>query len=209
VLVAPDADTALAILMEGNRRYVASLPERPSQTPEHRVAVARAQHPFAAILGCADSRVPAEIVFDQGIGDLFVVRVAGNVVDDAVLGSIEFAVAELRVPLVLVLGHGRCGAVKATIDAVAEGGELPGRLPILVRAIQPAIERVTGRLGDLLDNAVRANIELIADHLRATEPILAPSVRAEELKIVGARYDLDTGKVEIIARNRRDAFRVP
>jgi carbonic anhydrase len=202
VPVTPDADAALAILMEGNRRYVASLPEHPDQSAEHRVEVAQAQRPFAAILGCADSRVPAEIVFDQGIGDLFVVRIAGNVVDDAVLGSLEFAVMELRVPLVLVLGHGRCGAVKAAIDIAAGSGEPLGRLTVLVEAIQPAIERVKGRLGDLLDNAVRANVRLVADHLRAAEPILAPSVRAEQVKIVGARYDLDTGEVELLERNR-------
>ncbi|HZO28580.1 MAG TPA: carbonic anhydrase [Chloroflexota bacterium] len=202
MLVDPDADMALATLMEGNRRYVASLPVHPGRSPEHRVEVAQAQRPFAAILGCADSRVPAEIVFDQGIGDLFVVRVAGNVVDDAVLGSIEYAVLELRVPLVLVLGHGRCGAVKAAIDIAAGSGQPPGRLPVLVEAIQPAIERVKGRLGDLLDNSVRANVRLIADHLRTTEPILAPSVRADQVKIVGARYDLDTGEVEILERNR-------
>src|SRR5438093_4353999 len=137
-----DPYAALQRLLDGNARYVANKAERPDQTVERRLALAQAQHPFAAILGCADSRVPAEIVFDQGLGDLFVVRVAGPVLDEAVLGSLEFAVAELGLGLILVLGHERCGAVAATIAALERGADAPGRIADLVAAITPAVKRV-------------------------------------------------------------------
>jgi carbonic anhydrase len=143
--------------------------------------------------------VPAEIVFDQGLGDLFMVRVAGNVASSGeVLASIEFAVAELQVPLVLVLGHKRCGAVTAAVDAVVRGSVAPGHIGSLVDAIRPAVAQVQGSLGDLLDNAVRANVELVVAQLVRSEPILAPAVREGRLRITGARYDLDTGQVDII-----------
>jgi carbonic anhydrase len=143
--------------------------------------------------------VPAEIVFDQGLGDLFMVRVAGNVASSGeVLASIEFAVAELQVPLVLVLGHKRCGAVTAAVDAVVRGSVAPGHIGSLVDAIRPAVARVQGALGDMLDNAVRANVELVVAQLARSEPILAPAVREGRLRITGARYDLDTGQVDII-----------
>ena len=192
-------DEALRRLMDGNERYVSALTTHPDQTPEHRVSVAQAQHPFAVILGCADSRVPPEIIFDQGIGDLFVNRVAGNIVDDAIAGSIEYAVEEFKSPLVVVLGHERCGAVKATLEVVSAGGEVPGHLGSLVEAIAPAVEHAQGGPGDWLDNAVRANVALVTRQLRAAEPILADRVRAGEVTIVGARYDLDSGVVDIIA----------
>jgi carbonic anhydrase len=121
-----DGGEVLLRLMNGNKLYVAGEPRHPHQTLERRVEVANGQKPFAAILGCSDSRVPPEILFDQGLGDLFVIRVAGNVVDDAVQGSIEYAVEELAVPLVMVLGQGRCGAVKAAVDVVEKGSQLPG-----------------------------------------------------------------------------------
>jgi carbonic anhydrase len=190
---------ALQRLLDGNKRYVTTNFAHPDQTAERRIEVANAQHPFACILGCSDSRVPAEIVFDQGLGDLFMVRVAGNVASSGeVLGSIEFAVAELQVPLVLVLGHKRCGAVTAAVEAVVRGVTPPGHIDSLVKAIQPAVARVQGSLGDLLDNAVRANVELVVAQLARSEPILAPAVRAGRVRIAGARYDLDTGQVDII-----------
>jgi carbonic anhydrase len=190
---------ALQRLLDGNKRYVSTNFAHPDQTKERRIALANAQYPFACILGCSDSRVPAEIVFDQGLGDLFMVRIAGNVASAAeVIGSIEFAVAELQVPLVLVLGHERCGAVKAALDAVVSGVAPAGHIDSLVQAIRPAVTRVTGGLGDMLDNAVRANVELVVAQLVRSEPILAPAVREGRVRIIGARYDLDTGQVDII-----------
>jgi carbonic anhydrase len=190
---------ALQRLLDGNKRYVTTNFAHPDQTAERRIEVANAQYPFACILGCSDSRVPAEIVFDQGLGDLFMVRVAGNVASSGeVLGSIEFAVAELQVPLVLVLGHERCGAVTAAVEAVVRGVTPSGHIDSLVQAIRPAVLRVEGSLGDMLDNAVRANVELVVAQLARSEPILAPAVRAGRVRIAGARYDLDTGQVDII-----------
>jgi carbonic anhydrase len=190
---------ALQRLLDGNKRYVTTNFAHPDQTAERRIEIANAQYPFACILGCSDSRVPAEIVFDQGLGDLCMVRVAGNVASSGeVLGSIEFAVAELQVPLVLVLGHKRCGAVTAAVEAVVRGVTPPGHIDSLVKAIRPAVAQVQGSLGDLLDNAVRANIELVVAQLARSEPILAPAVRAGRVRIAGARYDLDTGQVDII-----------
>ena len=165
----------------------------------HRVTIAQHQHPFAVIFGCADSRVPPEIIFDQGLGDLFVIRVAGHVLDAAALGSIEYAAVELGVPLVMVLGHQRCGAVKAAVEAVERGSTVPGHMPTLVDAIRPAVAKAKGSPGDLLDNAVRAHVAVVVGQLQSSEPILAALVRANKVKIVGARNDLDSGVVEIVA----------
>jgi len=154
----------------------------------------------AVILGCADSRVPPEVIFDQGLGDLFVVRVAGNVVDDIVLGSIEYAAAHLHTPLIVVLGHFRCGAVGATVA----GGELEGHLPGLAAAIQPAVDRVKGLPGDLVDHAVRANARMVADQLESSAPVLAELVEAGRLKIVATCYDLDTGAVELLTGDQKN-----
>ncbi len=189
------ADQALADLMAGNKRYVAARLTYPNQTVARRAEVAKGQHPFAVILGCADSRVPPEIIFDQGLGDLFVIRVAGNVVDDVVMDSIEYAAEHLGVQLIVVLGHTRCGAVDATV----KGGEAAGHIRSLVEAIRPAVEKAKGQPGDLLTNAVKANVEMVVDRLKSSKPILAESVEAGRLKIVGARYDLESGVVEIIA----------
>src|SRR4028119_2231189 len=152
-----NADLALQKLMEGNKRYVNFKRAYPDQDQVRLKAVAQAQHPFAVVLGCADSRVSPELLFDQGLGDLFVIRVAGNILDDGTLASIEFATAELGVPLVMVLGHQRCGAVKAAL----EGGEVPGHINRLVEAIKPALEVAKAQPGDKLDNAVRANIRMV------------------------------------------------
>ena len=187
----PTADQALERLLAGNQRYVAARQEHPHQTPARRAELSGGQHPFAIVLGCADSRVPPEVIFDQGLGDLFVVRVAGNVVDDVVLGSIEYAAAHLHTPLIVVLGHSRCGAIGATVA----GGELEGHLPDLAAAIQPAVDRARDLPGDLLDNAVVANATMVAQQLRSSEPVLSELVHAGKLKVVAARYDLDTGIV--------------
>jgi carbonic anhydrase len=189
------SDEVLQELMNGNKRYVAAQFAHPNQTVERRVEVAKKQHPFAIVLGCSDSRVPPEIIFDQGLGDLFVIRVAGNVVDDVVIGSIEYAAEHFNAPLIMVLGHKRCGAVEATIN----GGEAPGRIGSLVEAIKPAVEKAKSQLGFLLDNAVKVNISMVVDRLKSSQPILANLIREGRLKIVGAHYDLDTGVVNIIS----------
>ncbi len=156
------------------------------------------QRPFAIILGCADSRVPPEIVFDEGLGDLFVIRLAGHIVDAATTGSIEYAAVELGVRLVVVLGHEACGAVKAAL-AAHDASELPGHMRSLAHAVAPAIARARHLPGDLLSNAVQANIKLAVDKLRASTPILAPLVQSGSLEVVGAFYDLHSGLVGIVA----------
>lgn len=192
-----DSYQALRRLLEGNERYVAAKQTYANGTAARRMEVAQAQRPVAAILGCADSRVPPEIVFDQGLGDLFVVRVAGNLVDEAGLGSLEYAVTQLEVPLVLVLGHTRCGAVAAAVASVEEGQDPPGHIISLTDAIRPAVKKAKGRPGDLLDSAIRTNIAEQVERLRVARPILGERVRLGQLKIAGGRYDLDTGQVEI------------
>lgn len=189
------ADQALQMLIDGNKRHIATKRIYPHQTEQRLREVATGQHPFAIVLGCADSRVPPEIAFDRGIGDLFVIRVAGNIVDDAVTASIEFAAAQLGAPLVIVLGHERCGAVAATL----KGGELPGHLKTLAEAIQPAVVKVKDKPGDALDNTVRANVQMVVEQLKTSTPILADMVKQKKLTIVGGRYDLDTGAVTVIA----------
>lgn len=189
------ADEALQRLKDGNRRYVANKAVHPNQTESRRLEAAQGQHPFATILGCVDSRVPPEIIFDRGLGDLFVIRTAGHVLDTAVIGSIEFGVAELGIPLLVVLGHEKCGAVKATIEALETHAEAEGSIGFLVEGIAPAVERAKERSGDLLENAVRANVEIAVNQL-AGSPVLAEALHAGKIKIVGGRYDFDTGVVE-------------
>ena len=188
-----NSEEALQELKAGNERFIAGTPIFPNQSPERRAGLTGGQKPFAVILGCSDSRVPPEIIFDQGIGDLFVIRVAGNVVPDAVLGSMEYAVDHLRVPFILVLGHQGCGAVQATI----KGGTLPGRIGSLVEAIQPAVEEARRQSGDLLENAVRSNVKRIVRDLKSRGPILAERVSKGELQIRGGYYRLDSGRAEI------------
>jgi carbonic anhydrase len=188
------AERALKELLDGNKRYVAAKLRHPHQGVPRRVSIARGQHPIAVVIGCGDSRVPPELVFDQGLGDLFVLRIVGHIVDDAILGSIEYAVEHLGAGLVVVLGHERCGGV----DAAVKGGDTPGHLSALIAAIAPAVESVRGKPGDLLDNAVRANVGRVAQQLRSAEPILAARVKAGKLRVVGTRYDLDTGVVELL-----------
>jgi carbonic anhydrase len=189
-----DAKNALEKLKAGNQRYINGKAVHFHQSRQRRSAIASAQHPFAIILGCADSRVPPEIIFDQGLGDLFVIRVAGNIVDDAILGSIEYAAEELGTSLVLVMGHERCGAVAATVKHV----NVPGHISTLTNAILPALEQVQDEPGDLLDNAVRANIKLVVEQLGASHPV-ADLVQGDRLTVVGGQYNLDCGTVEIFA----------
>jgi carbonic anhydrase len=157
--------------------------------------VARGQKPVAMVLGCVDSRVPPELIFDQGLGDLFVIRTAGEVLDRAALGSLEFGVAELHIPLLVVLGHQRCGAVKAAIDELAGHGEAEADVSYLVEALTPAVEAGKRLAGDLWEQAGRTQIALQVDRLRRS-PILAEAVNDGTLRVVGAWYDLETGLVE-------------
>jgi carbonic anhydrase len=188
-------EDALKKLMEGNQRYIEQKRTFPDQGRSRILEVAKGQHPFAIVLGCSDSRVAPEIIFDQGLGDLFDIRVAGNFIDNVVLGNMEYAAVELGTPLLVILGHERCGAVKAALD----GKSVPGHIGSLVAAIKPAVYATKGQPGDPWDNAVRANVKMTVNKLKALSPILAKAVKAGTLKVVGARYDLDSGGVEIIA----------
>ncbi|MFO0752222.1 MAG: carbonic anhydrase [Thermodesulfovibrionales bacterium] len=186
-------EQALRKLLDGNQRYVAGKTTGPNRTVARRSFVAKGQKPFAVILGCSDSRVPPEVLFDQGLGDLFVIRNAGNVADPVVIGSIEYAVEHLGVHLIMVLGHKKCGAVDATV----KGGEAPGSIKSIVEKIQPAVEKAKLKQGDLLANSVKSNVKMVAEQLIREKPILAHSIEEGELKVVGAYYDLDTGAVAV------------
>src|SRR5437899_888835 len=196
------ADDALRRLLEGNTRFVRGQPKNPRRRPEDFRALAEGQKPVAAIVGCADSRVPPELLFDQGVGDLFVVRVAGNVVGGAgatVKGSIEYGIVELGVSLVMVLGHSECGAIKAAIKHLDDRDALPGSIGPLVNSIRPAVLKAKSRPGDQLDNTMRVNVEMGVGQLRNLPPIVAPAVQRGAVKVVGAVYDLSTGSVNPIA----------
>lgn len=186
-------DAALQKLMEGNQRFVQHQPQYPDQSALRLQEVAQAQHPFATILSCADSRVPAEIVFDQGIGDIFDVRIAGNIATSEAIGSIEYAVVLLGSPLLMVMGHERCGAVTAAV----QNQSLLGDIGTFVKAIKPAVEKVKDQSGDAVENAVVANVQYQLERLKRSQ-LLTEQVRSGKLKIVGGRYDLDTGNVNII-----------
>ena len=188
---------SLQQLIEGNARYVANAP-RERDFSAGRASRAVGQAPFAAILGCADSRVTPELAFDQGPGDLFVVRVAGNVVTDGGLASLEYGVSVLGAKLILVLGHSGCGAVKATVTALKEGNRLPGHIATLVRAMKPGIAPVLGQSGELESCAVEANVRHNVERLRRAGPILADLVDKGELSVVGGVYDLATGRVDFM-----------
>jgi carbonic anhydrase len=187
-------DVALQRLKDGNQRFVEGKATHGHQQADRRAEIAMAQNPFAIIVCCSDSRVPPEVVFDQGLGDVFVVRTAGNVVDDVGLGSVEYAVEHFGTQLVVVLGHDRCGAVRAAVS----GGEAHGHVQAVLKAICPAVERVKDQPGDPVDNAMRANVSDVVKRLRTTAPILPDRVEAGRLTIIGARYDLDDGHVELL-----------
>ena len=196
------AAEALERLREGNQRFVAGELRGAAERESRRVDLVDGQNPFAIILGCSDSRVPAEIVFDQGLGDLFVIRVAGNIVAPSQVGSVEFAAEQFGTPLVVVLGHSRCGAVAATIAALLrpETARSPN-LDSIVDRIRPAVAGlIEGSQGrgedDLMRRAVRANIRASANHLRHGSRILEEMVGAESLRIVGAEYSLESGQVD-------------
>jgi carbonic anhydrase len=193
--VSPEA--ALARLKAGNSRFVAEQVSQGKPTAARRAETAESQHPFAIIVGCADSRTAPEIVFDQNIGDLFVVRTAGNLVDDHGLGSIEYAVEHLGTRLIVVLGHQRCGAVIAAIDSA----DAPGHVQSLVRDIRPAVEAAKSQPGNRTANTVKANARLMAEKI-AKEAELGKL--KSEVRIVTGYYDLDTGTVEWPQDNTAD-----
>jgi carbonic anhydrase len=187
--------------MEGNKRFASGQATSPRRQPKHFRALAAAQHPHSIVVACADSRVVPEVLFDAGIGDMFVVSVAGNVVDSAgvvVSGSIEYAVAELNVPLIMVLGHSDCGAVKAAMQKIEAKEALPGDIDGLVDLIEPAVLKSKGRPGDPLANAIRENVSIGVERLKGLDPIIAPATREGKVKVVGGVYDLATGKVTLI-----------
>jgi carbonic anhydrase len=186
---------AISKLKEGNGRYTSGNLQHPGQTTERRTELAKTQHPFAAIVSCSDSRVPPEIVFDQGLGDLFVVRVAGNVINDEGLGSIEYTVDHLGTRLILVLGHQRCGAVQAAKETIAAKGKAPGHIESLVTAIKPAVEATAK---DDLETTVKANVKNVVQALRSSTPILKTKVDSGEVKVIGGYYSLDTGAVTFL-----------
>ncbi len=193
------AQAALARLREGNRRFVSSLRSR-----EHvrRIELAKEQKPFAIILGCSDARVPAEIVFDQGLGDLFVIRVAGNIVAPSQVDSVEFAASRFGTRLVVVLGHSQCGAILATIEELRQPAESQSRnLRSIVDRVRPSVEGLlkTGLKGDLNDlarQAVRSNVSVSVNHLRYGSAFLEQLIRNDGLLVVGAEYSVETGIVE-------------
>jgi len=188
----------MARLVAGNERYVSGFSAHPNNDLPRRMKVAAGQTPFATILTCADSRVAPELVFDQGLGDLFVCRVAGNVVDDALLASLEYSVIHLGSTLIMTLGHERCGAIKATIDALAGRGspdDAGTKIGALAALIAPAIRAVPSDATDKLDAAVSINASHAAAEIFVNSPPLRARVLAGKLKIVAARYDLDDGKV--------------
>jgi carbonic anhydrase len=194
VAQALDPKQALKRLLDGNQRFISQQLTNPDRSKERLKELAQAQHPFATILSCADSRVAPEILFDEGMGDLFDVRVAGNVVTPEVLGSLEYAVAVLNTPLIVVLGHERCGAVTAAI----KNERLSNNISALVKAIAPAISKVKDKDGDLIERAVVANVHYQIEQLKQNSVILSERSLEGKLKVVGGRYDLDTGEVTII-----------
>ena len=207
-------DEALQRLALGNRQYSSGHLTHPRQSAQARLDAASGQHPFAAILGCADTRVPPEIIFDQGLGDLYVIRVAGNVVDNFVLGSLEYAVDDLGVQLIVVLGHDQCGAVATAVQQLGYGARIStpsiwtwqhgwqtvkaipiGHLSNVVVSIKPAVDKAYQRPGNLVDNAIDANISYVVEQLKSSQPILTERVKESRLKIIGARYNLKSGIV--------------
>jgi carbonic anhydrase len=199
------ADDALERLLTGNRRFCNSIRSTDSLLGARRAELVEDQHPFAIVLGCADSRVPAEIVFDQGLGDLFVIRVAGNIVAPSGIGSVEFAAERFGTRLVLVLGHSRCGAVQATLESILDPHAEPPseNLYSIVRRVRPAVESLVAtdlrkdRMA-LLQEAVRANVRASVAQLRSGSSLLERLIEREGFAVAGGEYKLETGEVELI-----------
>ena len=196
------ADAALVRLRDGNRRFVANeSTASPLLTPSQRLALTNGQAPFAIVLGCSDSRVPAELVFDQGFGDLFVIRVAGNIVAPSQVGSVEFAAARFGTRLVVVMGHSQCGAVTAAVEEVlGRATNDSWNLRSIVDRVRPSVQAVVSGRSDrsvdaLVTDAVRANVRASVDHLRHGSALLEGLIQRDGLQVVGAEYSLETGVV--------------
>ena len=199
------AAEALERLKQGNKEFASGQPAKakdPSLTLVQRATLAQEQNPFAIILGCSDSRVPAEIIFNQGLGDLFVIRVAGNIVAPSQVGSVEFAAERYDAPLVVVLGHSKCGAIQATIEALHNpSSKSSSNLMSIVNRVRPSVEILMHTdlrhdLDKLSKVAVRANVQVSVNQLRHGSAVLENLIAKGELKVVGAEYSLDTGEVE-------------
>lgn len=196
-------DEALDMLKQGNADFLADRPYGAPVGNRRRLELATGQAPFAAYVSCSDSRVPPELLFGRGLGELFIIRNAGNTVDTVAMGSIEYAVAVLGVPLVVVMGHGSCGAVKAAMDVVADNASFPGSIGQMIEPIIPAVLASRGATGDPLEAAVKANVSRTVGRLRtAAEPLLLQPQREGRLKVVGAYYALNTGRVEFFDEPR-------
>src|SRR5215510_9602296 len=191
------AESALAELKAGNQHHVRHQYQHPHETVVRQRELTSGQHPHAEILSCADSRVPPEIIFDQGLGDLFVVRVAGNVATDTEIGSLEYGAEHLHISLLVVLGHDSCGAVTAAV----QGGEAEGHIATLVSLIKPAVDKSRALHGDKIADAVRTNVQMVVQQLRSSTPILSELVAQGKLKIVGGVYSLETGEVTWLSDN--------
>jgi carbonic anhydrase len=187
-------DMALQRLMEGNQRFVKGKAENPRRNMARLREVSQTQKPFAAILGCADSRVPSEIVFDQGFGDLFICRIAGNVATPEEIGSLEFGTLVLGAKVIMVMGHARCGAVDATI----KGTQVPGQIASLLDAIKPSLNDLKDQTGNQLEKATKANVVYQIKTLKKS-PVISQLIQEGKLKIVGGYYDLDTGTVTMVS----------
>ncbi|MDR7276742.1 carbonic anhydrase [Catenuloplanes atrovinosus] len=188
---------AVRRLLAGNHRFATGHARHPHQTLDRLREVATGQDPWAVVLGCADSRVSPELLFDEGIGDLFDNRVAGNIVDDLLLGSMEYAVEEFAPPLIVVLGHERCGAVSATINAINTGGEAPGHIASIVEALRPIVAPYAAA-PDGVERGVQANVRAQAAAILSRSEIIREHVESGHGAVVGARYDLDTGVVTLV-----------
>ncbi|MFD8007699.1 carbonic anhydrase [Streptomyces mirabilis] len=190
---------AFTRLMEGNKRWVSGDLRHPDRDPDRRQFVAEKQEPFGAILSCIDSRVPPELLFDTGLGDLYVMRTGGEAIGPVVTGSVEYGPMTSGTPLIVVLGHQRCGAIEAAYKSIRDGKPLPGNLEAIAKALRPAYEQAV-RVGgaDPVDSMARAQVTLTAADLRSNQD-LAPLVKKDALAVVGAYYSLDTGKVEVLA----------
>jgi carbonic anhydrase len=194
------ADQALEKLNAGNARYVANPQLCVADLTNNRSTVAKGQAPWASFVSCADSRVPPELLFGGvGLGELFVSRNAGNMVDTATMGTLEYGAEHLGVPLIVVLGHERCGAVAAAVEVFKTGAKLPGSIGPMVKPIVPAVKAISKKEGDMVDNAVRENARMTAEKIKTQSPIIAHLIKAGKVKVVAARYDLDDGKVEFFA----------
>lgn len=197
-----NADEALKALMEGNKRFVNSLKKGPGRSSKRRKELAAGQNPFVSILACADSRVAPEIIFDQGLGDLFVVSVAGNIVNFTnygIQGSLEYGALVLGTPLIMVLGHSECGAIAAAIESLQKDTQFPGSINDIAQSIEPAVEKAKAEKGNLLLNSIISNVQMGVNKLNNSDPVISDLVKKGKVKVVGANYDLKTGEVKLIS----------